>query len=156
MASTRPVGPPESTRYAHPVAAAQAKPRRRNVDSGRDFKHSAFVVNMGPLPVVNLSSLGSEWHPPADPSQRPPSSSYAPQARDAATVTSEWTQHFDEEVGSHYYFNESTGALDVVRRRALSWPLAQVKQPGWFRTRSIHDNGGTSLLRDVVFAHLCS
>lgn len=130
---------------------AEPKAQQRRVDSKNDFKQFPLVVNKGALPVVSLPTVANNqsvqpmlWKPPAILSP-PPAKPIYPQAMhsklpDSAqqschiSQSSEWTQHWDEEVGSHYYFNSSTGASNRYIIRFISSNNFQARLLGFARS----------------------
>lgn len=136
------------------AVAVQPKPRRRRVNSKNDFKQGAFVASQGAPPAVSLSAVAngqsprpSLWKPPANLSPPPakpthprvlPSRCPALDSKlvDPGPSNSEWTQHWDEEVGSHYYFNSTTGMNGTVPRRSNGF--SQGRPPGFAKSDGPH------------------
>jgi hypothetical protein len=122
-----PRGPPT------PQQRAQAQQRRANGGGG----HFASAGPAPGVPVVKASTLGavgarSLQSPPQPQPQHqyvaaaaeewPPDAEHAAAAADdgvgggdAQESESEWSQHWDDEVESYYYFNHTTGEASWVR-----------------------------------------
>mmetsp|Transcript_13737 Transcript_13737/g.40561 ORF Transcript_13737/g.40561 Transcript_13737/m.40561 type:complete len:425 (+) Transcript_13737:210-1484(+) len=92
------------------------------------------LVGRGPPPVTPVSQddaapppAAPSWFPPAEPVTQDEDAPMPPAAddddddrgeewpSDGDDDRGEWTQHWDEEVGSHYYFNSSTGEATWVQ-----------------------------------------
>ena len=86
-------------------AAPEPRGPRSAVDSASECKRHASPLARGPVRRVSVAAAaddddddrGEEWPSDGDDDR------------------GEWTQHWDEEVGSHYYFNSSTGEATWVQ-----------------------------------------